>query len=87
MVFCVRLVSFLEAKAESLHRGAHHYTGVSPSFLGGRDLTSSSAFAVGVGFLGMCCIMKLVIVYVSLGLVTLSNLLYRLSKIPDLKLI
>ena len=27
-----RLVSFLEAKAESLHRGAHHYTGVSSSF-------------------------------------------------------
>ena len=25
----VRLVSFLEAKAEHLHRGAHHYTGVS----------------------------------------------------------
>ena len=49
MFFCVRLVSFLEAKAESLHRGAHHYTGVSPSFLGGRDLTSSSALSCWCG--------------------------------------
>ena len=44
-VLCVRLVSFLEARAETLHRGAHHYTGVSPSCLGGRDLTSRSALS------------------------------------------
>lgn len=75
-------MSFLETKAENLHRGTHHYTGVSSSFLWGCVVTARSCTFLGVCVSSECALYQMdsgiqvvtvVIVYVSLRLVIMSS--------------